>query len=216
VTVVEVLPTTDTHTVGVATVTVVRVIPRQEHALWYLTVPAQGEAYAGTELGTAVICRRAMSVMSAEEGLGIRSSSSTSRAFRVFAGNVYSITVVTVWVLVPITIDVVKVVTVCVIEVVALDVATELVVVDVLEKHMSNEPKQAIILGYLHSFWRDGHSLKTATICPGSRDEGSSKSCPAHSAGAVVCITCLCRCRSKESGKSGNEGKKPHDDYSEK
>jgi hypothetical protein len=46
-------------------------------------------------------------------------------------------TVVTVEVEVPITVVVVRVVTVCVIEVVVLDVATEVVVVDVLQWHMS-------------------------------------------------------------------------------
>ena len=39
---------------GAATVIVVSVMPRQEQALEYLTMPEQGEAYAGIALGTSV------------------------------------------------------------------------------------------------------------------------------------------------------------------
>jgi hypothetical protein len=38
-------------------VMVVSVMPRQEQALEYLTTPEQGDAYAGTALGTSVTWR---------------------------------------------------------------------------------------------------------------------------------------------------------------
>jgi hypothetical protein len=52
--------TTVTVTVGVVAVTVVAVTPRQEHALLYLSLPEQADAYVGMVTATAggarVVC----------------------------------------------------------------------------------------------------------------------------------------------------------------